>query len=76
MAKNLVLTFATQDGSTTTMSISDDVAKQTLDSQAVKSAMDAMVASQAFANSKGSAYTAARKAAYVETTETSIYTAE
>lgn len=74
MAKNLVLTFKCADDTETTITIQDEIAKQDLSADSAKTAMDNMVASQAFANSKGEDYTQAIKAVYVETTETPIFT--
>ena len=74
MAKNLVLTFKCADDTETTITIQDEIAKQDLTYDKAKEAMDNMIASQAFANSKGEIYAQAIKAVYVETTETPIFT--
>lgn len=69
--KKLQLTFATDGGGETNLTLT--MAKQDLTADSAKTAMDNMVASQAFANSKGEAYTQAIRAAYIETIETELF---
>ena len=54
--KKLVMKFATAGGGQTSMTLSD--AKQDLDEVTVKTAMQSMCDSAAFATTKGAAYTA------------------
>lgn len=71
MAKNLQMIFATASGTKTSMTLGD--VKQTLEEQQVRTAMDGMLASNAFATSKGEAYATIVSASYVETTETELF---
>lgn len=69
--KKLVMTFATASGGKTSMTLSD--AKQQLDDTTVKSAMQAMCDANAFATSKGDAYSAPLAASYVEEVESVLF---
>lgn len=71
MAKNLQMIFSTVSGVKTSMTISD--AKQDLDEQTVRTAMETMINCGAFATTKGDAYAAAVSASYVETIETEVF---
>ena len=73
MAKALRLEFATASGLKTQMTIDDDIVKQDLDEQKVRTAMESMIASNVFATSKGESYASVVSAAYVERTETELF---
>lgn len=69
--KKLVLHFAVAGGGSTSMTLSD--AKQDLTEETVKTAMQAMCDANAFATSKGAAYSAPAGASYVEEVETVLF---
>ena len=69
--KKLVMRFATAGGGETTMTLS--MAKQDMNEATVKAAMQAMCEANAFATSKGNAYTAPVAASYVEEVETVLF---
>lgn len=69
--KNLKMTFLTAGGDETEMTVSGG--KQDLDESAVKTAMQSMCDSMAFANGDGDLYDQPLKAVYVETIETPIF---
>lgn len=69
--KKLVMEFAVNGGGTTTMTLSD--VKQDLDNVTVKTAMQAMCDSNAFATAKGAAYTTPLSATYVEEIESVLF---
>lgn len=69
--KKLVMKFATAGSGQTSMTLSD--AKQDLDEVTVKTAMQSMCDSAAFATTKGAAYTAPLAASYVEEVETTLF---
>lgn len=73
MAKALMLEFATATGTKTQMTIDDDIVKQDLDQNKVRTAMEAMVAANVFATSKGEAYAQVVSASYIERTETELF---
>lgn len=73
MAKALMLEFATATGAKTQMTIDDDIVKQDLNEQKVRTAMEAMVAANVFATSKGEAYASLVSASYIERTETELF---
>lgn len=69
--KKLKMTFATAGGDEAEMTLSD--CKQDLNETAVKTAMQSMCDSLAFANGDGDTYDAPVKAEYIETTTTPIF---
>lgn len=69
--KSLKMTFLTAGGDTTEMTVSG--CKQDLEEAGVKSAMQSMCDSMAFANGDGDLYDQPVKAAYVERIETPIF---
>lgn len=71
MAKNLQMIFATATGTKTSMTLSD--AKQNLEAEKVRTAMENIIASGVFATSKGESYAAVVSASYVETIETQLF---
>lgn len=73
MAKALRLEFATAAGIKTQMTIDDDLVKQDLNAEQVRSAMESMIASNVFATSKGESYASVVSAAYIERTETELF---
>lgn len=73
MAKALRLEFATATGIKTQMTIDDDIVKQDLTEQQVRTAMESMIASNVFATSKGESYASVVSAVYVERTETELF---
>lgn len=73
MAKALRLEFATATGVKTQMTIDDDIVKQNLNAEQVRSAMESMIASNVFATSKGESYASVVSAAYIERTETELF---
>lgn len=73
MAKALRLEFATATGIKTQMTIDDDLVKQDLNAEQVRSAMESMIASNVFATSKGESYASVVSAAYIERTETELF---
>ena len=73
MAKALRLEFATATGVKTQMTIDDDIVKQDLNAEQVRSAMESMIASNVFATSKGESYASVVSAAYIERTETEMF---
>lgn len=73
MAKALRLEFATATGVKTQMTIDDDLVKQDLNAEQVRSAMESMIASNVFATSKGESYASVVSAAYIERTETELF---
>lgn len=73
MAKALRLEFATATGIKTQMTIDDDIVKQDLNAEQVRSAMESMIASNVFATSKGESYASVVSAAYIERTETELF---
>lgn len=73
MAKALMLEFATATGTKTQMTIDDDIVKQDLDENKVRTAMEEMVAANVFATSKGEAYASLVSAYYIERTETELF---
>ena len=72
--KNLRLVFGTEAGKESSMTLSG--VKQDLQADAVKTAMQTMVTSGAFATSKGDKYNAVVSATYVETVTTELFTNE
>lgn len=73
MAKALMLEFATANGTKTQMTIDDDLVKQDLQADTVRTAMEAMLGSSVFATAKGEAYATAVSASYIERTETELF---
>lgn len=73
MAKALRLEFATATGIKTQMTIDDDLVKQDLNAEQVRSAMESMIASNVFATSKGESYASVVSATYIERTETELF---
>lgn len=73
MAKALMLEFATANGTKTQMTIDDDLVKQDLQGDAVRTAMEAMLGSSVFATAKGEAYATAVSASYIERTESVLF---
>ena len=71
--KSLQLEFATASGSKAQMTLDDDLVKQTMDEQTIRTAMDTMIASGVFENSKGEAYQAVVSATYITRTETVVF---
>ena len=67
----LVLTFGVSGGGETTLTLSD--AKTSLTKEVIGPAMDAMVAAECFATSKGQLYTDPIAAEYVTTTSSSVF---
>lgn len=69
--KKLVMAFATNGGGETTMTLSN--AKQDLDEATVRTAMQSMCDSGAFATGDGAAYAKPVGASYVEEVETVLF---
>ena len=72
--KNLRLVFGTESGKESSMTLSD--VKQSLQGDVVKTAMQTMVTSGAFATSKGDKYTKVLSASYVQTVSTELFNDE
>ncbi len=73
MAKALMLEFATATGAKTQMTIDDDLVKQDLQGDAVRTIMEEMLGASVFATAKGEAYATAVSASYIERTETELF---
>ena len=69
--KKLKMTFLTAGGDEAEMTLSD--CKQDLNESAVKTAMQSMCDSLAFANGDGDLYDTPKAAEYIETTTTKIF---
>lgn len=72
--KNLRLVFGTETGKESTMTLSG--VKQELQAETVRTAMQAMVTSGAFATAKGDKYNKVLSATYVHTVTTELFNEE
>lgn len=73
MAKALMLEFATANGTKTQMTLDDDLVKQDLQGDAVRTIMEEMLAASVSATAKGEAYATAVSASYIERTESVLF---
>lgn len=70
MSKKLRLTFGTNAGSKSSLSLEDP--KDSLDAETVKTAMETIISSDVFENNNGEKYEKVAKAVVIETNEITL----